>query len=84
MGKHPGQRHLIVRGAAQVAADPTEQHDLSGERPEKLAELMAAMDAHDSEQAPPAWPSRAMMPINIDKDRSLPDEPGDEYIYWSN
>jgi hypothetical protein len=45
---------------------------------------MVAMDVHDSEQAPPAWPSRAMVPINIDKDRSLPDEPDDEYIYWSN
>lgn len=75
----PGRSWLF-----DLAADPTEQHDLSSERPEKLAELMAAMDAHDSEQAPPAWPSRGMMPINIDKDRSLPDEPGDEYIYWSN
>jgi uncharacterized sulfatase len=75
----PGRSWLF-----DLAADPTEQHDLSSERPEKLAELMAAMDAHDSGQAPPAWPSRAMMPINIDKDRSLPDEQGDEYIYWSN
>ena len=75
----PGRTWLF-----DLEADPSEQHDLSGERPEKLAELIAAMDAHDSEQAPPAWPSRAMMPINIDKDRSLPDEPDDEYIYWSN
>jgi uncharacterized sulfatase len=75
----PGRTWLF-----DLEADPTEQHDLASERPEKVAELMAAMDAHGSEQAPPAWPSRAMMPINIDKDRSLPDEPGDEYIYWSN
>jgi uncharacterized sulfatase len=75
----PGRSWLF-----DLAADPTEQHDLSSERPEKVASLMAAMDAHDSEQALPAWPSRAMMPINIDKDRSLPDKPGDEYIYWSN
>jgi uncharacterized sulfatase len=75
----PGRTWLF-----DLEADPTEQYDLSGERPEKLAELMAAMDAHDAEQAPPAWPSRAMMPINIDKDRSQPDSPDDEYIYWSN
>lgn len=75
----PGRTWLF-----DLAADPTERHDLSAERPEKLAQLIAAMDAHDSEQAPPAWPSRALMPINIDKDRSLPDEPDDEYIYWSN
>ena len=75
----PGRSWLF-----DLAADPTEQHDLSSERPEKVASIMAAMDAHDSEQALPAWPSRAMMPINIDKDRSLPDKHGDEYIYWSN
>jgi uncharacterized sulfatase len=75
----PGRTWLF-----DLASDPTERQDLSDERPEKVAELMAAMDAHDSEQAPPAWPSRALMPINIDKDRSLPDEIGDEFIYWSN
>ena len=53
----PGRTWLF-----DLAADPTEQHDLSAERPEKLAQLLAAMDAHDSEQAPPAWPSRALMP----------------------
>jgi uncharacterized sulfatase len=36
-------------------ADPTEQHDLSAERPEKLAELKAALAAHNAEQAQPAW-----------------------------
>jgi hypothetical protein len=24
------------------------------------------------------------VPINLDKDLSLPDAPDDEYIYWSN
>ena len=75
----PGRTWLF-----DLARDPTEQRDLSEERPEKVAELLAAMAAHDSEQAPPAWPSRALMPTNIDKDRSRPDEVGDEYIYWSN
>ena len=75
----PGRTWLF-----DLASDPTEQRDLSEERPEKVAELLAAMAAHDSEQAPPAWPSRALMPTNIDKDRSRPDEAGDEYIYWSN
>jgi hypothetical protein len=65
-------------------ADPTEQRDLSTERPDKLAELQAALAAHNAEQAPPAWPSQLTLPINIDKDLSQPDAPDDDYIYWSN
>ena len=65
-------------------ADPNEQHDLSSERPEKLAELQAALASHNAEQLPSSWPSRASMAVNIDKDLSLPDAEDDEYIYWSN
>ncbi|MDJ0786149.1 MAG: sulfatase-like hydrolase/transferase [Myxococcota bacterium] len=75
----PGRTWLI-----DLENDPTEQRDLSAERPEKLAELMAALAAHDAEQAAPAWPSQATFPVNIDKDLSRPDAPDDEYIYWSN
>jgi len=75
----PGRSWLF-----DLARDPTEQHDLSGERPEKLAELRAALAAHDAGQAEPAWPSQIMVPVNIDKDLSRPDAPDDEYIYWSN
>ena len=53
-------------------------------RPDKLAELQAALAAHNAEQTAPAWPSQASFPVNIDKDLSLPDTPDDEYIYWSN
>ena len=67
-----------------MRSDPTEQHDLSKERPDKLAELRAALAAHNAEQAEPAWPAQAVMPINLDKDLSIPDAPDDEYIYWSN
>ncbi|GAB5453608.1 MAG: sulfatase-like hydrolase/transferase [Halioglobus sp.] len=65
-------------------ADPFERRDLSKERPEKLAELQAALAAHNAEQAPPAWPARLSTPINIDKDLTQADSPDDEYIYWSN
>jgi uncharacterized sulfatase len=75
----PGRAWLF-----DMNADPTEQHDLSAERPEKLAELKAALAAHNAEQAPPAWPSQISVPINIDKDLTEPDAPDDEYIYWSN
>ncbi len=75
----PGKAWLF-----DVNADPTEQDNLADERPEKLAELQAALADHNSEQVKPAWPSRGSFPINIDKDLSVPDAPADEYIYWSN
>ncbi len=75
----PGRTWLF-----DLSEDPTERRDLSVERPERVAELSAALAAHDAEQAPPAWPSRVSMPVNLDKDLSKPDSPDDEYIYWSN
>ncbi len=64
--------------------DPTEQHDLSAIHPEKVKALQAALAKHNAAQAPPAWPSRVSLPVNIDKDLSQPDSPADDYIYWSN
>lgn len=75
----PGRMWLF-----DMNADPSEQRDLSAERPEKLAELQAALAAHNAEQVPPLWPSQISVPINIDKDLTQPDAPDDEYIYWSN
>ena len=67
-----------------LANDPTEQDDLSRSRPDKVAELRAAMASHDAEQAPPGWPSTADMPISIDHDITVPESEDDEFIYWSN
>ena len=75
----PGREWLFY-----LPTDPTEQNDLSGKRPDKLAELLAALAAHNAEQAPPAWPLQLTTGVNLDKDLSHPDEPDDEYIYWSN
>ena len=75
----PGRRWLF-----DLESDPYERNDLSSERPDKLAELEAALAAHNAEQAPPAWPAQISTAINLDKDLSRPDAPDDEYIYWSN
>ncbi len=75
----PGRSWLF-----DLTNDPTEQRDLSAERPDKLAELHAALAAHNAEQVEPAWASQASFPVNIDKDLTQPDAPDDEYIYWSN
>jgi len=75
----PGRRWLF-----DLRADPTEQHDLSQKRPEKLAELLAALATHNAEQAEPLWESQVSVSQNIDKDITRPDAPDDDYIYWSN
>jgi uncharacterized sulfatase len=75
----PGRSWLF-----DMSVDPNERRDLSKERPEKLAELHAALAAYHAEQAPPAWPSQVSVPVNIDKDLTHPDSPDDDYIYWSN
>jgi len=75
----PGREWLF-----DIHADPTEQRNLASDRPDKLAELRAALAAHNAEQAEPAWPSQGSFPINIDKPLGIPDAPDDEYIYWSN
>ena len=67
-----------------LRADPAEQEDLSAKRPKKLAELEAALEAHNAEQAPSMWPRAGSFAINIDTDLSIPDAPDDEYIYWTN
>ncbi|MBY6191100.1 sulfatase-like hydrolase/transferase [Microbulbifer agarilyticus] len=67
-----------------LAADPTEQRDLSAEQPEKVAELEALLAAHNAEQVPPAWPSAMQAPILIDKTTNEVTEAGDTYLYWPN
>ncbi|MEN8722404.1 MAG: sulfatase-like hydrolase/transferase [Alphaproteobacteria bacterium] len=64
--------------------DPSEQNNLAEARPDKLAELQAALAEWNAEQAEPRWPAQISTPINIDRDLSQPDQEGDEFIYWSN
>jgi uncharacterized sulfatase len=65
-------------------SDPTEQVNLAASEPERVAQLQRLLDAHNAEQAEPAWPSLIEAPINIDKSLIEPDAPDDEYIYWPN
>ena len=64
--------------------DPTEQNDVSATRPDRLAELVALLDAHNKQQAEPLWPSAVDWPIWIDK--SAADNPTleDDFIWWPN
>ena len=67
-----------------LSRDPGERNDLSEVMPEKLAELRAALAAHDAAQMPPAWPAQLITPINVDRPLGVPFDPGDEFAYWSN
>ena len=67
-----------------LAADPTERRERSGEAPERLAALRAKLAAHDAQLAPPAWPSLIEGAIGIDRPLGTPPQADDEYVYWNN
>jgi len=64
--------------------DPTEQHNLAAEQPERVREMRAMLAAHNTEQIEPAWPSLIEAPIAIDKTLREPNALDDDYIYWPN
>ncbi len=64
--------------------DPTEQHELSASRLDKLTELGALLDTHNAAQAEPLWPSRTERPVFVDKTLAEPQDPADEYVYMPN
>src|SRR3546814_7951750 len=39
-----------------LAADPTEQHDLSAQQPQRVAQLSAMIEAQNRDMAKPIWP----------------------------
>ncbi|WOJ96341.1 sulfatase [Congregibacter brevis] len=67
-----------------LAEDPTEQSNLAGDNPEKLAELMALLDEHQRNSRGSLYPPVTEMPIAIDKTLAEHFLQGDEFIYWPN
>ena len=64
--------------------DPSESQDLLASAPDVARRLRDALAAHDQEMIEPLWPWTATTPQNVDRDGSQPDQPGDEFAYWSN
>lgn len=64
--------------------DPTEQDEVSSQYPEKVDELEALLDQHNSNLPPSMWPSVVEMPVTIDKPLGQPESPEDNFIYWPN
>jgi arylsulfatase A-like enzyme len=67
-----------------LAADPTEHHDLSARRPDQVRRLRVLLAAHDREMPPPLWPALLEEPIRIDVPADAPWRPGQDYVYWPN
>ena len=67
-----------------LAADPTEQHDLSKTQPEKLKAMLATLAAQDGQMVKPLWPSLLQGPVFIDHPSGQPQKAGEEYIMWDN
>ena len=75
-----------LRFLFHLTEDPTEQTNLAGEMPEKVAELEAFLAAHNAEQAESMWQSPMDVPVMIDKSGDLREkyEEGDVYLYYPN
>ena len=46
--------------------------------------MRSALAKHNSEQEESRWPWEATAAINVDRDLAQPDQPEDEFAYWSN
>ena len=67
-----------------LANDPTEQNDLSGSAPVKVAELKALLEQHRASGRKPLYPSTSELAVAVDKTLAEPFVEGDEYILWPN
>ncbi len=67
-----------------LSDDPTEQTDLSSSRPDKLAELLALLDAHQATARAPLYPYTVEATVAVDKSLAEPVTSGDDIIYWPN
>lgn len=67
-----------------LSSDPTERHDLSKSRPDKVRELQAVLAQLDGQMQKPAWPSLVSGAFYIDHPGGQKAKPSDEYVYWDN
>lgn len=67
-----------------LAADPTEQVNLAADRPDKVAELKALIEAHHDGAVAPLYAHQLESPIAIDHTVDQAIEPGAEYVIWPN
>jgi uncharacterized sulfatase len=78
VSKRPGKIWLF-----DLDSDPQERTDLSASRPDKVAEMLALIEAQKAQERAPLFPAVGELPILIDKTLKEGGSPGDEYIYWA-
>ena len=64
--------------------DPTEQHNLMDQNPQKATELTNSLTTFLAEQANPIWEGALSSPIPIDKHLNESFSKDDEHAYWLN
>ena len=67
-----------------LASDPLEHDNLAARRPAEVAALRAELERFDRAQVKPLWNSLGAGYIPIDKTLAAPQQPDDEYVYFSN
>ncbi len=67
-----------------LAADPTERHDLAAAQPERVRAMRALITERDRTLAKPMWPALIEAPVRIDVPLNAPWKKSQEYVYWSN
>jgi len=67
-----------------LKSDPDEKTNLAAARPEQVRALTAALDALDGQMVQPTWPALIEGPIAIDRPLGVPEQPGEEFVYWAN
>ena len=77
-------RRQDKRWLFDLASDPTERQNLSADRPQKVAELQALLDAHDRVLGPRHFPALSEGAIPVDRSLREPYVRGEEFVYWPN
>lgn len=67
-----------------MESDPTEQHNVADENPERVKALLAMLAEHNAQQAEPRWPALIESAQRIDKTGRDTPEVSDDYVYWPN
>src|SRR3546814_20647983 len=67
-----------------LAADPTERHDLAARDPRRVAELGATIEAQNKGMAKPNWPGLVEGPVRMAEPLTAPWHAGQDYTYWPN
>ena len=67
-----------------LAADPTEQHNLAASRPDIVKQLKDLLTEHQAESNGPLYLPTTQLPVMIDKTLAEDFVEGDEYIYTPN